>query len=47
MIEVKSVWTYNKKIDNIEQKANQCIKEGYGYEIWVYNHKHEKIIKIT
>ena len=43
MIEVKSTWTYmKKKEDNIIPKALQCIKEGYDYEIWIYDKKGNK-----
>lgn len=43
MIEVKSTWTYmKKKEDNIIPKALQCIKEGYDYEIWIYDGKRNK-----
>jgi hypothetical protein len=45
MIEVKSTWTYaKKKEDNIIPKALQCIKEGYDYEIWIYDNKRNKIV---
>ena len=45
MIEVKSTWTYKKKLqDNIIPKAKECIKRGYNYEIWIYDNKKNKII---
>ena len=45
MIEVKSTWTYKKKKDNINLKANECIKHGYIYEIWIYDDKTKEIVK--
>lgn len=45
MIEVKSTWTYKKKKeDNIIPKAIECIKQGFEYEIWVYDGKKNKEI---
>jgi hypothetical protein len=43
IIEVKSTWTYKCKTDNINQKKEACISQGYIYEIWCFNHKGEKI----
>jgi len=45
MIEVKSEYTLNKYKENVLLKANECVKQGYNYEIWVYNYKGNKIIK--
>ena len=44
MIEVKSTWTYEKKEDNVKSKANECVKQGYDYEIWIYDAKKNKKI---
>jgi len=43
MIEVKSTWTAEKKKDNIFLKQEAGKKNGYLYEIWVYNSKGEKV----
>jgi hypothetical protein len=43
IIEVKSTWTYKCKTDNINQKKEACISQGYSYEMWCFNHKGEKI----
>jgi len=42
-IEVKSTWTINNKKSNIFLKQNAAKKQGYNYEIWVYNSKGEKV----
>lgn len=39
MIEVKSPWTLKKKEDNVFLKQKEAIKQGYKYEIWVYDNK--------
>ena len=39
IIEVKSTWTYKCKTDNINQKKDACIAQGYNYEIWCFNSK--------
>jgi hypothetical protein len=44
MIEVKSLYTYNKHLDTVLLKAKECIAQGYLYEIWIYNYKKEKTI---
>jgi hypothetical protein len=44
MIEVKSLYTYNKHLDTVQLKAKECIKQGYLYEIWIYNYKKEKTV---
>ncbi len=44
MIEVKSIWTFNKNKENILLKAYQCVKEKYNYEIWIYDYKRNKEI---
>ena len=38
-IECKSIWTFNKKEDNIFLKQNAAKELGYKYEIWVYDGK--------
>jgi hypothetical protein len=45
MIEVKSNYTFNIFLENVLLKANECIKQGYLYEIWIYDYKGNKIIK--
>jgi hypothetical protein len=45
IIEVKSVWTYGCKEDNIQEKANATKLKGYNYEIWVYDSKGSKTTK--
>ena len=45
MIEVKSEYTLNKYKENVLLKANECIKQGYNYEIWIYDSKGNKEIK--
>jgi hypothetical protein len=42
-IEVKSTWTLNNKKDNVFLKQNAAKKQGFDYEIWVYNSKGHKI----
>lgn len=42
-IEVKSKWTLNLKISNIFLKQKAAKEMGYNYEIWVYDHKGNKI----
>jgi len=36
IIEVKSTWTYNCKLDNIQEKMN-ATKENYDYDIWIFD----------
>lgn len=43
MIEVKSIWTYEKDIAKIEWNKNACKLYGYNFEVWVFNGKHELI----
>jgi len=43
IIEVKSTWTYSSKIDGVQEKAKYTRKEGYIYEIWVYDNKGVKV----
>jgi len=43
IIEVKSTWTYNSKIDNIHEKENATKMAGYNYEIWIFDRKGNKI----
>jgi hypothetical protein len=45
MIEVKSDYTFNKHLENVLLKANECVNQGYLYEIWIYDYKGNKIIK--
>jgi hypothetical protein len=42
-IEIKSTWTAEKKKDCIFLKLEYAKKQGYNYEIWVYNGKGEKV----
>ena len=42
-IETKSTWTVNKKKDCIFLKQKALQEAGYICEIWVYNHKGEKV----
>ena len=44
LIEVKSTWTYSVKRDIIHKKAEQCMVEGYDFEIWIYEAKGNKEI---
>ena len=45
IIEVKSTWTYNKKLERNIQKQNTSIGKGYKYEYWIFNQKKDLIIK--
>ena len=42
-IESKSIWTAEKKKDNIFLKQNAAKELGYQYEIWIYDHKGDKV----
>jgi len=42
-IEIKSIWTLEKKISNIFEKQKAAKDNGYLYEIWVYNSKGNRI----
>jgi hypothetical protein len=44
MIEVKSDYTYNLHQDKIILKAEECVHQGYVYEIWVYDYKKNREI---
>jgi len=44
MIEVKSTWTIKSEKDKIIEKAKECIKQGYDYQIWIYTDKKIKQI---
>ncbi len=44
MIEVKSIWTFNKNKQNVLLKAQECINQNYKYEIWIYDYKKNKEI---
>jgi len=46
LIEVKSTWTAEKKKDCIFLKQNKAKEMGYVYEIWIYDGKGEKEVKI-
>ena len=46
IIEIKSTWTYKKKMDIILKKAKATKAKQYIYEIWIYNAKKEKQIII-
>lgn len=43
IIEVKSTWTYNCKIDNIQLKKKAAEEQGFLYEIWCYDAKGLKV----
>ncbi len=42
-IEVKSIWTFKKKKDNVLLKQIAAKELGYKYEIWIYDKKGSKI----
>ena len=44
MIEVKSKWTYDTHHETVLLKAKECIKNGYNYEIWLYDYKKNKVV---
>ena len=44
-IEVKSIWTSEKKKDCIFLKQAAAKELGYNYEIWVYNGKGVRVEK--
>jgi hypothetical protein len=46
IIEVKSSWTYECKTDNIQEKAEATKKAGYSIEIWVFDDKGKRILRI-
>jgi hypothetical protein len=37
--------SFNKHLENVLLKANECVNQGYLYEIWIYDYKGNKIIK--
>lgn len=45
IIEVKSTWTYKKKIEKNLEKQKATINSGYNFEFWIYNDKKEVVIK--
>jgi hypothetical protein len=45
-IEVKSTWTLKKKKDNILDKQKSAKKQGFLYEIWVFDSKGNIVEKI-
>jgi len=45
MIEVKSTWTYESKLDDVKIKAEACVNLGYNFEFWIYDKKKVKEIK--
>ena len=44
-IEVKSIWTFEKKKDNVLLKQTKAKELGYLYEIWIFN-PNGKLIKV-
>ena len=44
-IEVKSIWTFEKKKDNVLLKQTTAKELGYLYEIWIFN-PNGKLIKV-
>jgi hypothetical protein len=44
-IEVKSTWTFKKKMDCVFLKQYAAKELGYNYEIWIYNNKGEIVEK--
>lgn len=42
-VEVKSTWTFEKDKDYIFLKQEAGKNLGFGYEIWVYNGKGERV----
>ena len=42
-IEVKSEWTLKLQENFMSYKQDKAKNDGYEYEIWVYNHKAEKL----
>ncbi len=43
IIEVKSTWTYKCKTDNIQAKAEATRKQGYAYELWIFDAKGNRV----
>ena len=39
IIEVKSPWTYNKQKEKNIKKGDACKKQGYFFELWVFDYK--------
>lgn len=46
IIEIKSEWTITLKRANIVEKAQATIKEGFLYEIWIYDTNKNKVNEI-
>jgi hypothetical protein len=44
IIEVKSVWTYKCKSDNIILKKEATEKLGYGYDIWIFDGNGKRVL---
>lgn len=47
IIEVKSDWSIQFKKANVQEKAEATVREGYLYEIWVYNDKKQRVKTIV
>ena len=45
-IEVKSTWTYDRNEDKVLAKQGSAKKEGYQYEIWIFDDKETLVEKI-
>lgn len=45
VIEVKSIYTYEKDKENNERKFKACSEAGYDLEVWIYNRKGEIVEK--
>ena len=43
IIEVKSIWTYKCKKDNVLEKEKATKEQGYDYEFWVFDSKGRKL----
>jgi hypothetical protein len=43
IIEVKSLWTYNKQKENVIRKGEACIELNYNYELWIYDKKGKRL----
>jgi hypothetical protein len=46
-IEVKSTWTYDQNKDKVLAKQASAKKDGFGYEIWIFNEKETLVKKIV
>jgi hypothetical protein len=43
IIEVKSIWTYNKNLSKNIAKQEACIANSYLFEFWIYNEKGNRV----